>query len=648
MTTNMMVQDKTIQLNLTTEPEEADRCFTYSTLPDPATHIRLIEVDSYSDRHQTTSLFVRTTTVATAPPYHAISYTWGDIANQEKIYVSHRDGDSVDIRDGATVKDGLMTVRQNCADVLRQLTHFATTKYYWIDAICINQADMVEKECQVAMMSETFGRAEVVLACIGMHHDDSEFTASMLYQFDQYLGDAGYASIALTAQARRYPSISNLKEMEICIRTCNSWIDSIDTQEFERFYKGLSELTRRPYFWRIWVLQELFVAQQIRILCGYDEFWLSTLLLWWRESKAYYLGVYPEHNAQLEHKFSECYLQGALWNSIHYFQEHGGSGLGTEFEEMLYERQSVLPIDSGFSRLPLSTRRLLNMCQNRVCQDPRDCIFGTLTIGSWTTRYDPITPDYTLSAFHLAKIIMVAFDYIPQIAKLAVGLLGLKADDLEIREGIGRRQQLVPQTSAQFDEDYRSYSKQDSVEVLENAIQLITGSPWMIDANVSRACGYTCINDEQGRRCAVACTTAEIGDWLVPTLSGRGFILRQRSDYCEIIGKAWCLPDLVPQDLNKTAYLQLGVDDLLIHLVAVSQSLETYNIDPPSNDLVLQLNVPFCAEFKSSIATKISDPPSNKNQGTDWASKGITGTRNGQRKQKAEDFKGVWLRNISM
>jgi hypothetical protein len=45
-----------------------------------------------------------------------------------------------------------MTVRRNCANVLRQLAHFKTTKYYWVDAICINQDDQHEKGFQVDMM----------------------------------------------------------------------------------------------------------------------------------------------------------------------------------------------------------------------------------------------------------------------------------------------------------------------------------------------------------------------------------------------------------------------------------------------------------------------------------------------------------------
>ncbi|KAF2024498.1 heterokaryon incompatibility, partial [Setomelanomma holmii] len=87
--------------------------------------------------------------------YHAVSYTWGDASEQELITIL-----------SGTEQRG-MIIRKNCADVLRQLAYFKTSKYYWIDAICINQSDNPEKEVQVASMGQIFSRADRVLACLG-------------------------------------------------------------------------------------------------------------------------------------------------------------------------------------------------------------------------------------------------------------------------------------------------------------------------------------------------------------------------------------------------------------------------------------------------------------------------------------------------
>lgn len=81
--------------------------------------------------------------VDSAPPYHAISYTWGDPGLTARV----------------TVKGRRMEVRQNCEYVLRQACWHgggggggSTSRSYWVDAICIDQGNLEEKGRQVAMM----------------------------------------------------------------------------------------------------------------------------------------------------------------------------------------------------------------------------------------------------------------------------------------------------------------------------------------------------------------------------------------------------------------------------------------------------------------------------------------------------------------
>lgn len=46
-------------------------------------------------------------------------------------------------------------------------------KYFWIDALCINQASTEEKGHQVAMMGKIYWSANFVLAWLGPEADDS-------------------------------------------------------------------------------------------------------------------------------------------------------------------------------------------------------------------------------------------------------------------------------------------------------------------------------------------------------------------------------------------------------------------------------------------------------------------------------------------
>jgi hypothetical protein len=109
--------------------------YEYTPLEHPASQIRLLEVlhDAGESNRQ---MECRLTTwhVDRAPAYHAISYTWDAEQPTERIRLN----------------DCLMDIRKNSADAMRQLLHFDTSQCYWMDAICINQNDVHEKNHQVA------------------------------------------------------------------------------------------------------------------------------------------------------------------------------------------------------------------------------------------------------------------------------------------------------------------------------------------------------------------------------------------------------------------------------------------------------------------------------------------------------------------
>lgn len=74
--------------------------------------------------------------LADAPAYHAISYTWGDPTPKQHLHLDQ----------------AILLVPDSSIRVLKQLAHFQTNRYYWIDAICIAQTNIPEKNGQVAIM----------------------------------------------------------------------------------------------------------------------------------------------------------------------------------------------------------------------------------------------------------------------------------------------------------------------------------------------------------------------------------------------------------------------------------------------------------------------------------------------------------------
>ena len=226
--------------------------FTYSPLPDTAPNsssgprIRLLEVRERKSPDQPPQVSVYRTSVEDAPAYQAISYTWADENDLEKIYLEHGHSLSCNASDGdSSAHSGYMMVRKNCVDVLRQLEHFKFSRFYWIDAICINQDDLKEKSVQVARMGDTFCQAADVLICLSMHDGDSGLAAAMLHDFEKFVADRNTFVFVLTDSnphnqssgsklSQAYPTNTegadySLEEMQLCKEACLKWVEVLMT-----------------------------------------------------------------------------------------------------------------------------------------------------------------------------------------------------------------------------------------------------------------------------------------------------------------------------------------------------------------------------------------------------------------------------------
>lgn len=104
-----------------------------------------------------------------APLYHAISYCWGSETPTESIYCN----------------DKALLVTKNLLAGLRELSQHrlnprSAPTWFWIDAICINQVDDVEKATQVQAMGDIFSSASSVLVWLGSASDDSDLAMDQL------------------------------------------------------------------------------------------------------------------------------------------------------------------------------------------------------------------------------------------------------------------------------------------------------------------------------------------------------------------------------------------------------------------------------------------------------------------------------------
>ncbi|KAH7134535.1 heterokaryon incompatibility protein-domain-containing protein [Dactylonectria estremocensis] len=134
------------------------------------------------------------------PAYEALSYTWGTQPATKTIAINGQP----------------FLVRSNLYSALQALRLKKKPRALWVDAICINQDDMAERNWQVSLMAFVYTRAERVLAWLGTSPPNSQ---------------SGFFSD-------------------------------------EQWYA----MSHNPYWTRLWIIQELVLAHEVVFCLGNNSF----------------------------------------------------------------------------------------------------------------------------------------------------------------------------------------------------------------------------------------------------------------------------------------------------------------------------------------------------------------------------------------
>ena len=177
--------------------------------------IRLLYLLPGSDKAPL-SCSLRVVSLSELPAYEALSYTWGEPIFSASIECFSR---------------GQLSITENLKAALFHLRLTNRLRVLWVDAVCINQQDLVERSHQVTLLRDTFERADNVIVWLG---EDT--------------GDANEA-------------------FEI-LRTIESSSSDVHVFRLPESGKALRKLLGRSWFRRIWVVQELTCARKATITCG--------------------------------------------------------------------------------------------------------------------------------------------------------------------------------------------------------------------------------------------------------------------------------------------------------------------------------------------------------------------------------------------
>lgn len=180
------------------------------------------------------------------PPYEALSYCWGDQKEKHDI-----------ILDGSKFE-----AATNLHSALLRLRLRDKPRLLWVDAVCINQDDIPERNSQVSLMRNIYQQAKCVLIWLGgpvMVNEKDVWAIPHL----------------LEAQEK------NLKRADLPIRHgTKDWIKyvllssdwstngDLEDKRWNAIIRGLVSLLQRPWFLRTWIIQEAALAKHSIVVCG--------------------------------------------------------------------------------------------------------------------------------------------------------------------------------------------------------------------------------------------------------------------------------------------------------------------------------------------------------------------------------------------
>jgi hypothetical protein len=219
--------------------------------------------------------------------YSALSYCWGSASKTEPITLNHYP----------------FFVTENLYAALQVLRESHSTNLFWIDAICINQSDLEERSAQVQNMKRIYEQASMVVIWLGA--GSAETRVAMC--FIEKIWDFWNSLAAAHGNDKTVLLDISVKEASTLF---DSWEGVIDFTPLD----GLALLLRRPWFERVWIVQEATTPDNDSVvLCGnavvcWDALITATEvithLMWRPELQGFFANSQPIDNQSLRRLFN--------------------------------------------------------------------------------------------------------------------------------------------------------------------------------------------------------------------------------------------------------------------------------------------------------------------------------------------------------
>jgi hypothetical protein len=229
-----------------------------------------------------------------------------------------------------------MIVSFNLHNFLLEMQTQGATEKFWVDQLCIDQQDVQELNNQISMMGEIYSNARIVYVWLGLATDQTEKAIQLLATFKVAGRDieAAYPIVGHDhSSGIRHSTIAGAE-----IR------DLVDRLRGHADQLSLRDLFDRPYWSRLWIVQEVLLAPATILLCGRFRHQLPS--------------------SYIQRRICNLYIDTLAAVSITNHTVHDALMLLWHCESMC---------EPG---TPFAWGQVVHLLSGRECSDPRDIIFG--------------------------------------------------------------------------------------------------------------------------------------------------------------------------------------------------------------------------------------------------------------------------------
>ena len=284
------------------------------------------------------------------PEYRAVSYAWGEPLLTERILLPK----------------GTLHITKSLHSGLCRFRSEIETVRLWVDQVCIDQANVPEKNSQVAMMDTIYAKAIEVLVWLGSAQPDdclALWMLNFLYDFHKQSTDR-YGNFDETAVANILESFQQYKTTNTICLQCSPGNNHLACEgvSLEHGLTALAHFWTRAWFKRLWILQECLLANFVKFIWGNHETSLSVV----------------GDAVTMHQRYQNQYF--------------GVVGISR------WERDEVWRVFTMFKETAEGSRLLFLLVRNhaRLCTDSRDRVFAIRALAN-IGHVRELEPDYSAS-----------------------------------------------------------------------------------------------------------------------------------------------------------------------------------------------------------------------------------------------------------